>query len=103
MDSLDGAASALPRERVRSMARLRHADYVEQCPSSRAKRKTFAHSELFATQSGHSESCSGVRRRQVMIARCARVKTSFVTVQSRSRNSACSRCELPLAGLQSLQ
>src|SRR3981189_3030661 len=29
--------------------------------------------------SGHSESCSGVR--QVMIARCARVKTSSVTVQ----------------------
>jgi hypothetical protein len=46
---------------------------------------------------------SGVRRRQVMIARCARVKTSSVTVQSRSRNSACSRCGLPLAGLHPLQ
>src|SRR5882724_3710063 len=86
----------------RLLARLRHADYIEQCPSSRAKRKTFAHSELFA----HPKRTFGEllrRRRQVMIARCASVKTSSVTVQSRSRNSACSRCRLPLAGLQSLQ
>src|ERR1700747_412838 len=29
------------------VARLRHADYVEQCPRSRAKRKTYARTEFF--------------------------------------------------------
>jgi hypothetical protein len=37
-------------------SRLRHADYVEQCPSSRAKRKTYARTEFFSvwTLNGHS-------------------------------------------------
>src|SRR5258705_13912766 len=30
------------------MAHLRHADCVEQCPSSRAKRKTYARTEFFS-------------------------------------------------------
>src|SRR3981081_1430983 len=30
------------------LARLRHADCVEQCPSSRAKRKTYARTEFFS-------------------------------------------------------
>src|SRR5258707_2927713 len=38
------------------MAPLRHADCVEQCPSSRAKRKTYARTEFFSiwTQSGRA-------------------------------------------------
>jgi hypothetical protein len=31
-----------------SLARLRHADCVEQCPSSGAKRKTYARTEFFS-------------------------------------------------------
>src|SRR5258707_15846023 len=30
------------------VARLRHADRIEQCPSSRAKRKTYARTEFFS-------------------------------------------------------
>src|SRR3981189_3210234 len=40
--------SALPRERFRSLARLRHADCIEQCPLSGVTRKTFARSEFFS-------------------------------------------------------
>jgi hypothetical protein len=32
----------------RSMARLRHVDCIKQCPSSRAKRETYARTEFFA-------------------------------------------------------
>jgi hypothetical protein len=35
-------------QRFRALARLRHADCIEQCPSSRAKRKTYAHTEFFS-------------------------------------------------------
>jgi hypothetical protein len=38
------------------LAQMRSADCIEQCPSSRAKRKTYARTEFFSvwTQSGHS-------------------------------------------------
>jgi hypothetical protein len=38
----------LPRERFSPMARLRHADLVEQCPLAVAHRKTPAQTEFFS-------------------------------------------------------
>src|ERR1700737_4381129 len=39
---------SIKRFRLPVLARLRHADCIEQCPSSRAKRKTYARTEFFS-------------------------------------------------------
>src|SRR5712672_2519251 len=48
-------AVGLPAQRFRALAPLRHADCIEQCPSLRAKRKTYARILLSLTHSGHSK------------------------------------------------
>ena len=44
-------------QRFSALARLRHADCIEQCPSSRAKQKTYAQTEFFSSQFDPFRTC----------------------------------------------